>query len=196
MGNLAKLLTALIVSCAMHLLVAQQSEDENGHSEMSHQHMHHKMDMDRDGMVMHANDSIVPKDCERISEDFEFEIKVGREYAEVGYTFGYDQHEFRVPGCSRIQVTLTNKDDVRHQWMVHGLPRYLYPLGMFHLEVNGRRTRAGTFIVPSDDRTYLIHCDMTQHMEKGLKAQLIVGGSKTDLPSIPGISGSNERDNY
>ena len=54
--------------------------------------------------------------------------------------------------------------------MVHGLPRYLYPGGMFHLEANGGDSQTGTFIVPSDARTYLVHCDLPQHMEKGMKA--------------------------
>lgn len=166
------------------------------------QHAHHHggghvgMDMDRDGMVMHANDSNLPKDCEKISEEVDIQVRVGSNYAKPGYTFGYDLHEYRVPGCSRITVTVTNEDGVRHQWMVHGLPRYLYPQGMFHMEVNGGKSRSGTFIVPSDARTYLVHCDMAQHMEKGLKAQLIVNASKQVLPNIPGISRATKRDDY
>jgi len=83
---------------------------------------------------------------------------------------------------------LINEDYVRHQWMIHGLPRYLYPEGMFHLEVNGLARKTGTFIVPSAQKTYLVHCDVAQHMEKGMKAQLKVGGGDGDLPSIPGIT--------
>jgi len=93
-------------------------------------------------------------------------------------------------------VTLVNDDRVRHQWMVHGLPRYLYPEGMFHLEANGPGQEKGTFIVPSAKRTYLVHCDVPQHAEKGMKAELKVGGGDGDLPSIPGVSSPVERDPY
>lgn len=161
-----------------------------------HAHGHDAMDMDRDGMVMHANYDRLPKDCEQLSEAVSLKVNIGRNYAKPGYTFGYDLHEYRVPACSRVTINVTNEDDVRHQWMVHGLPRYLYPQGMFHLEVNGGKSRSGTFIVPSDAKTYLVHCDMAQHMEKGLKAQLVVGESKTTLPNIPGVSTITSSDQY
>jgi len=172
------------------------SSAENHHHLHKHDSHHHGMDMDRDGMVMHANDTELPKDCQELGGDVVLEVAVGRDHAAVGYTFGYDQHEYRVPGCSRVTITLNNVDDIRHQWMVHGLPRYLYPQGMFHLEVNGGKSRSGTFIVPSDAKTYLVHCDMAQHREKGLKAQLVVGPSKQVLPNIPGRSPITERDRY
>ncbi len=59
---------------------------------------------------------------------------------------------------------------------------------MFHLEAEGGHEKTGTFIVPGGDATYLVHCDMAQHTEKGLKAQLKVGRGAGDLPSIPGIT--------
>ena len=136
-----------------------------------HEH-HHGMALDRDGMVMNENTERLPEDCGAISDEIEINVRVGRAHAIRGRTFGYDAHEWRVAPCSRITVTLINEDAVRHQWMVHGLPRYLYPQGMFHLEVNGGATKTGTFIVPSDDATYLVHCDISHHMEQGLKAQL------------------------
>jgi hypothetical protein len=93
-------------------------------------------------------------------------------------------------------VTLVNEDHVRHQWMLHGLPRYLYPEGMFHLEVSGAGEGSGTFIVPSVKKTYLVHCDVPQHAEKGMKAELTVAGGDGDLPSIPGVSAAVEPDPY
>lgn len=161
-----------------------------------HHHHHHNMQMDRDGMVMHANTDNLPKDCEAISEELTFEVRAGTEYAETGFTFGYSQYDFRVPPCAKLTVTFTNEDRVRHQWMVHGLPRYLYPQGMFHMEVNGGKSVSGTFIVPSDHQTYLVHCDMAQHMEMGLKAQLVVGEGTGNLPSVPTVSGSIYPDRY
>src|SRR5262249_42612796 len=89
-----------------------------------------------------------------------------------------------------------NEDHVRHQWMLHGLPRYLYPEGMFHLEVSGPGERSGTFIVPSAPKTYLVHCDVPQHAEKGMKAELKVAGGDGDLASIPGVTAPLERARY
>jgi len=149
-----------------------------------------EMRFDETGMVMNANASELPRDCARLAGDVEFTVRVGKAYAEdyPSTVFGMSQHEFEVPPCSRVTVTFINEDEVRHQWMLHGLPRYLYPQGMFHLEAAGGQTQTGSFIVPSDNQTYLVHCDMTQHMEKGMKGQLIVGGGSGNLWSIPGVS--------
>jgi hypothetical protein len=72
--------------------------------------------------------------------------------------------------------------------MVHGLPKYLYPAGMFHLEAMGGHSVTGTFIVPVEDKNYLIHCDLAQHMEKGMRGQLVVGKGSGDLWAVNGIS--------
>jgi len=162
----------------------------------AHHHHDHAMTLDRDGMVMNTNTDTLPRDCPEISLDVEIEVRVGRDYAHRGLTFGFNQHEWRVPPCSRLTVTLVNEDEVRHQWMVHGLPRYLYPQGMFHLETAGGKRKTGTFIVPSDNKTYLAHCDISQHMEQGLKGQIVVGSGSGTLPSIPGISGQRYPDRY
>ena len=162
-----------------------------------HDMMQHDV-MQHGGMVMNANADMLPRDCDRISTEHEFTVHAGAEYAAdfPGMTFGYNQTEFFVEPCSRVTVTFINDDEVRHQWMVHGLPRYLYPGGMFHLEANGGASQTGSFIVPSDDRTYLVHCDLTQHMEKGMKAQLVVGRGSGNLWAIPGVSRGFNRDSY
>lgn len=161
-------------------------------------HAHHNMRSDAGSMVMNENTDRLPRDCKAISEDVHFEIRAGDEYADrfPGAMFSFDQHDLHAPPCSRITVTFHNEDDVRHQWMVHGLPRYLYPGGMFHIEVNGKTTATGTFILPSDDRTYLVHCDLAQHMEKGMKAQLVAGSGSGDLWSVPGVSADFRPDSY
>ncbi len=153
-------------------------------------HAHHAMRSGPDGMVMNENTDRLPRDCHSISEVVQFEISAGAEFARdfPGAIYAYDKRDIEVPPCSKIEVTFTNHDQVRHQWMVHGLPRYLYPGGMFHIEANGGATISGAFIVPSDDRTYLVHCDLAQHMEKGMKAQLVVGEGSGDLWSVPGVS--------
>lgn len=154
------------------------------------------MKFDASGMVMNANTDTLPKGCTAMGPDLEFVVRAGVEYARPGKTFGLSQHEYHVQPCSRVTVTFINEDAVRHQWMVHGLPRYLYPQGMFHLEAAGRAQQTGTFIVPSDDRTYLVHCDVAQHMEKGMKGQLKVGAGSGDLWSVPGVSADLFADSY
>ena len=166
-------------------------------AENEHQHhqMDHRMTMDATGMVMNENRDQLPEDCEEISRDYEFKVIAGTTYAEAygDTTFGFNQHEWKVEPCSRITVIFKNEDEVRHQWMIHRLPKYLYDQGMFHMEAAGGHTQKGTFIVPSDDRTYLVHCDIAQHMEKGMKAQLVVGKGSGDLWSIPGVTANFER---
>jgi plastocyanin len=162
------------------------SDPHAGHAN----HNAHQMRFDANGMVMNSNATELPLNCTAIAADVEFTVYAGTRYA-ADYperTFAYSQHDYRVPPCSRVTVTLINEDSVRHQWMLHGLPRYLYPEGMFHLEAAGGHQASGTFIVPADDATYLVHCDMTQHMEKGMKAQLIAGKGAGTLWSIPGVS--------
>jgi plastocyanin len=169
-----------------------------GTSMASGQHAHHAMTLNRDGMVMNTNAERLPRGCDALGPDYEFTVRASVEYAAdtPGMIFGMSQHELRVEPCSRLTVTFHNDDQVRHQWMVHGLPKYLYPTGMFHLEANAGYSVSGTFIVPGDDRTYLIHCDMAQHMEKGMKGQLVVGSGSGDLWSVKGVSDPFLREFY
>ena len=151
---------------------------------------HDGMSMDEKGMVMNENFDKLPKDCKKISGDVHITVRAGQEHARKfnGKMYAFDQQEWNVEPCSRIRVTFINDDDIRHQFMLHGLPGYLYPKGMFTIEVNGPGEKEATFIVPSQKKTYFIHCELPRHMETGMKAQLKVGGGDGDLPSIPGIS--------
>lgn len=150
------------------------------------------------GMVMNENHKELPQGCSKIEGVQEIIIKAGREYAKPfpGTVFGYSQHEFNLPICTQINVTFINEDDIRHQFMIHGLPTYLHPQGMFHMELYGRGEVKGSFISPAEDITYLAHCDIAQHMEKGMKAQVKVGDGNGELPSIPGLTGQLNLDEY
>ena len=161
-------------------------------------HLDHGMTIDDAGVVMNENKDSLPRGCDSISTDHKLEIHVGREYAAdaPGITYGYDDHDIRVEPCSRVTITLINDDQVRHQWMVHGLPRYLYPAGMFHIEANGGSRKTATLIVPIEDKNYLIHCDMAQHMENGLRGQLVVGSGGGDLWGVNGVSDQFLRASY
>jgi len=184
----------MVVLVAMAGQPSAQAQSPPDHS----QHQHQQMTMSPAGMVMYSNTDILPRGCAEISRDYELTVTAGKRFAKdiPGAIFGMSQHEIRVDPCSRITLTFINEDQVRHQWMVHGLPKYLYPQGMVHIEAMGGRQMTGTFIVPGDDRTYLIHCDMAQHMEKGMKGQLVVGKGSGDLWNIAGVSDSFDRALY
>ncbi len=176
------------------LLLAVAGAFAQNHAE----HEHHKMTVDKSGVVMNENTENLPRDCEKIEAEHEFEIFAGRKYANdiPGTIFGMSETDVTVAPCSRVTVKFVNEDQIRHQWMVHGLPKYLYPAGMFHIEAMGGQTMTGTFIVPGEDKNYLIHCDMAQHMEKGMRGQLVVGSGSGDLWSVPGVSDSFYRSSY
>ncbi|XSG86247.1 MAG: cupredoxin domain-containing protein [Methylohalobius sp. ZOD2] len=152
---------------------------------------HGRMMMDMRGhMVMGQNTDQLPDGCREVSENVKLTVHAGHRYAKSypGTIFGYSEHEWKVEPCARVTVNLVNDDNVRHQWMLHGLPEDLYPMGMFHIEVTGPGEVTGTFIAPPENKTYLVHCDIAQHTEKGMKAQLIVGKGSGILPGIPGVT--------
>ena len=157
----------------------------------------HLMNMDG-AMIMGQNKDKLPPGCSSISEERSIEVHAGHEYARQfpGTMFGFSSHEWRVKPCTKLTVTLVNEDRIRHQWMMHGLPKFMYDKGMFHLEVTGPGKITGTLILPAEDKTYMVHCDIAQHMEKGMKAQLIVGNGSSPFPSIPGVTDLAIPDDY
>jgi len=181
----------LLVLAWLPGVAAGQSVDHSAHGG------HEGMTLDRAGVVMNENTDVLPRGCEAISRDYEIEVRAGSRYAtEPGTIFGMSEHEWQVEPCSRIRITFINEDDVRHQWMVHGLPRYLYPAGMFHVEAMGGQRQTGTFIAPAEHANYLVHCDMAQHMEKGMRGQLVVGRGSGGLWGVTGITDAFNRADY
>ena len=139
-------------------------------SHLGHQmHTHHAMHLDASGMVMNENTDELPRGCPRIAGEHHIRVSAGREFARGfrGTMFTYDQREWTVEPCTRLTVSLINTDEVRHQWMVHGLPRYLYDQGMFTLEVAAKGQKTASFIVPPGSKTYLVHCDVPHTWKKG-----------------------------
>ncbi len=157
----------------------------------------HLMDMGG-GMVMGQNADTLPAGCDSISETKEITVHAGHKYSEKfpGRMFAFDTQEMQFKPCTKLTVHFVNEDHIRHQWMMHGLPKNLYNKGMFHLEISGPAKISGTLILPPGDKTYLVHCDIAQHMEKGMKAQLKVGKGDGDLPSIPGLTANAISDDY
>lgn len=157
----------------------------------------HLMDMGG-AMVMGQNTDTLPGGCDKIAATKEITVHAGHKYAKnfPGRIFAFDKQEYQFEPCTKLTVHFINEDSIRHQWMMHGLPRYLYPKGMFHLEVTGPGKVSGTLIFPPGDKTYLVHCDISQHMEKGMKSQLKIGKGNGDLPSIPGVTANVIQDPY
>lgn len=187
----------------MHDHAIDHSEHSDKSTEHGDLHHHHHMDhdhiMDHEGtMIMGQNIDKLPSSCQSISEEKEITVRAGRKYAAKfpGTIFAFDQQEWQVKPCSKVTFHFINEDQIRHQFMVHGLPKYLYKYGMFHLEVTGPKTVSGTIIVPGSDDTFLVHCDISHHMEKGMKAQLVVGKGGENIPSIPGLTPYNINDIY
>lgn len=181
---------------------SQMDHSQMDHGQMNHSghggHAGHEMSFDAEGMVMNTNRDRLPPGCPEIRRDYDFEVRAGTTHARAypGEVFGMSQHEFRVEPCSRVTFTFINEDAIRHQFMIHNLPRMLYPQGMFHLEAAGGATKTGTLIVPDGDKTYLVHCDIAQHMEQGMKGQLVAGSGSGDLTSISGITARFRADVY
>ncbi len=196
MGNI---LSAFIFSLTLAASGVNAAEEQKivEHNQLMDHGDGHLMDMDG-GMIMGQNKDKLPAGCDKVSEDVKIEVHAGRKYSKQfpGTIFGFDKHEWRVKPCARLTVTFVNEDNVRHQWMMHGLPKFMYDKGMFHLEITGPAKITGTLILPSEDKTYLVHCDIAQHMEKGMKGQLIVGKGSGTFPTIPGITDPAIPDNY
>lgn len=143
-------------------------------------------------MVMNGNPDQLPPGCEEVAAERSVTVHAGRSYAEPfpGKVFTFDRRVFRMPRCTRLTVTFVNEDHIRHQWMVHGLPEGVYPGGMFTLEVAGPGRETGTFILPGEQRTIMVHCGLPQHMQKGMKGEIRIAGGDRRAANIPGVTGA------
>jgi hypothetical protein len=149
------------------------------------------------GLVMNANPDQLPPGCDEIRGWENITVEAGHDHAEhPGTVFTYDDRNYQFDPCTRVTVTFVNDDSVRHQWMVHGLPKSIHDMGMFTLEVTGPGNETGTFITPSYEETLLVHCGVPQHEQKGMKAQLKVGTGDGNIPNIPGVTGAFDAYEY
>ena len=194
---MGKLVAIAVLISTLSVTPSVSAKEFQDHTQMMSHGDGHLMDMDG-GMVMGQNTDTLPGGCDKIAATKEITVHAGHKYAEKfpGTMFAFDQQEYQFEPCTKLTVHFVNDDEIRHQWMMHGLPKYLYPKGMFHLEVSGPGRVSGTLILPPGDKTYLVHCDIAQHMEKGMKGQLKVGKGSEDLPSIPGVTPSMFPDDY
>jgi len=191
-----KKLSIVAMSVAFSMPALAEKEFEN-HTNMMDHGDGHLMDM-TGGMIMGQNTDVLPGGCDKIAATKEITVHAGHKYAKKfpGRMYSFDVQEYQFEPCTKLTINFVNDDSVRHQWMMHGLPKYLYPKGMFHMELTGPGKISGTLIFPPGDKTYLIHCDIAQHMEKGMKGQLKIGKGSGDLPSIPGVTSYVIQDDY
>ncbi len=149
-------------------------------------------------MVMNDNPDRLPPGCEEVGAERKVTVHAGREHAAPfpGKVFTFDKRVYRVAPCTRLTVTFVNEDRIRHQWMVHGLPRGAYPGGMFTIEVDGPGRDTGTFILPAEPKTYMLHCGLPQHMQKGMKGEVRVAGGDRRAANIPGVTGASGDPRY
>ncbi len=192
-----KLLLGIIALVFLFASSASFAEKIIEHNKLMSHGDGHLMDMGG-AMVMGQNTDTLPGGCDKIAATKEITVHAGHKYSKKfpGRIFAFDKQEYQFEPCTKLTVHFINEDSIRHQWMMHGLPRYLYPKGMFHLEVTGPGKVSGTLIFPPGDKTYLVHCDISQHMEKGMKSQLKIGKGNGDLPSIPGVTANVIQDPY
>ncbi len=193
---MVKQLSIVAITLALSAPVSAEKEFED-HNRMMDHGDGHLMDA-TGGMVMGQNKDILPGGCDSLAATKEITVHAGHKYSEKfpGTMFAFDVQEYQFEPCTKLTINFINDDNVRHQWMMHGLPRYLYPKGMFHMELTGPGKITGTLIFPPGDKTYLVHCDIAQHMEKGMKGQLKIGKGNGDLPSIPGVTANVIQDDY
>lgn len=137
--------------------------------------------------VVNENTDDLPPGCDSISEELELTVRGGKDFASdmAGVVFTFDNRSFDMPACARVTVTFVNEDDVRHQFMPHGV----WPDGTFLIEVDGPGEDTGTFITSANPGSVMVHCGVSQHQQKGMKAQILVAGGTGNIPNIPGVAG-------
>ncbi len=152
-----------------------------------------RMRMTDSGMVMNENTDQRPPGCEAIRGNREVTIEAGKRFAQdrPEWTWTFDRPTIEAPPCTKLTVTFANHDDVRHQFMVHGLPVLSYAMGMFSIEVDGPGEMTGTFVTPSEEQTYRVHCGVPGHENHGMKMQLVVGSGSGNLSNVPGLSSAS-----
>jgi hypothetical protein len=139
------------------------------------------------GVVVNENTDRLPPGCNSITGTRNVTIRAGRTIAAPGEMFAYKRDVLNIDSCTKVNVMFVNEDEIRHQWMIHGLPERVYPMGMFNVEVSGPGTATGTFITPAGTTVLHTHCSLPQHEQKGMHMDLLVGGATppdgTPVPS-------------
>jgi hypothetical protein len=133
----------------------------------------------QNGSTVNANTDSLPPGCDAVRGERHLTVDAGREYADAGDAYGYDLDSVTVPACTRLVVTLVNHDDVRHQWVVDGLPTATYPGGYAGIEVAERGSVTAAIVTPSQPGTYEGLSTLPQHEQNGMRLPLVVTGDES-----------------
>ncbi|MFB6099694.1 MAG: multicopper oxidase domain-containing protein [Candidatus Nanohalobium sp.] len=131
-----------------------------------------RIKMKKGGTVTNQNTEKLPSGCQKIHGEKTIRVKAGEQFADAGETFSYSRKNYTISRCVKTTVVFNNTDEVRHQWMVHGLPEETYPGGMFSIEALGGETVRGTFITPGRRKELNLHCSLPQHQQKGMEGSI------------------------
>jgi FtsP/CotA-like multicopper oxidase with cupredoxin domain len=137
------------------------------------------MEMRSGGMVVNENKNELPPGCREVSGNESVYVEAGTEFASPGNAYEYTSDQYSFDTCERVTVEFVNRDEVRHQWMLHGLPKETYSMGMFNIEADGGETVKGTFITPSESQEMNLHCSLPQHEQKGMHGTVTIGQEET-----------------
>jgi plastocyanin len=154
---------------------ALQADDPEADDHDGHGGMEMDVRMVENGTVVNENEDELPPGCEELAGEREVTVRGGVEHSAAGEMFSFERDRLELDPCTAVTVTFVNEDEVRHQWMVHGLSRETYPMGMFNLEVHGPASVTGTFVTPAEDTTLHTHCSLPQHEQKGMAMGVVVG---------------------
>lgn len=164
-----------IPSTAMQSDHDDGGHDHGGHGDGGHGDGGMDMEMVPNGTIVNENVDELPPGCDEIAGEREVTIQGGVEHSEAGEMYSFGRDRLELEQCTAVTVTFVNQDDVRHQWMIHGLPAETYPMGMFNIEVNGPASVTATFVTPGADTTLHTHCSLPQHEQKGMAMAVVVG---------------------
>lgn len=149
--------------------------DDGTHSMSMGGGMMMDMQMVPNGTIVNENTDVLPSGCSAISGTRSETIHAGQEYADPGEAFGYSKEAFHFSPCQKVTITFVNEDEIRHQWMLHGLPKDAYPMGMFNIEARQNGSVTATFITPAENQTMHLHCSLPQHEQKGMHGDVVIG---------------------
>lgn len=154
--------------------------------------MRMNMRMVEGGLVVNENENDPPYGCEEIRGTRNITVEAGEQFAEPGEMFAYNRSQWQFDTCTRVNVTLVNTDEVRHQWMIHGLLRTSYPGGMFNIEANGGTAVTGTFVTPGVDTRLQLHCSVPSHDMTGMNGTIVVGNPSSGNTSADAATAADE----
>lgn len=128
------------------------------------------------GLVTNENENKLPPGCSKISENNSIFVVVGSDMASGGDAFSYSTKIYNFGRCERVTIEFANNNEVRHQWMLEGLPEETYPNGIFNIEADGGETIKGTFITPSKSKKLKLFSSIPQHEQKGMQGTIKISG--------------------